>query len=218
MNRELVILGDGPHAREMADIVAAINQRSATWNLLGFLTAQARSASEVSTIDGHPLLGDYGDMSRFPNALFVAEYGSHPPSLPRERLATLIAPSAFVASTARIGVGCVVYPHCFIGSNAILEDHVFALAGCVINHDDHLEDHVTLASGVLLAGYVHIEADAYLGQGCMVRESLRIGRGSKIGMGSVVVMDVAPNSVMVGNPARILRRQSDEGTDESSAT
>jgi sugar O-acyltransferase (sialic acid O-acetyltransferase NeuD family) len=210
MSRELIIFGDGPHAREMADIVAQINQRTATWTLLGFLTTEERSASDATTVDGHPLLGDYGDIPRFPNALFVAEYGSHPPSLPRERMATLVAPSTFVTSTARIGVGCVVYPHCFIGSNAVLDDHVFALAGCVINHDDHLEDHVTLASGVLLAGYVHVEANTYLGQGCTVRESLRIGRGSKIGMGSVVVNDVSPGSVMVGNPARILRRNSDE--------
>jgi acetyltransferase-like isoleucine patch superfamily enzyme len=34
---------------------------------------------------------------------------------------------------------------------------------------------------------------------------LRIGRDSLIGMGSVVVSNVPPNSVMVGNPAHKLR-------------
>jgi acetyltransferase EpsM len=218
MSRELVIVGDGPHAREMADIVAQINHVTATWDLRGFLVPEGRSRSDETTIDGDQVLGDYRDVQRFPNALFVAEYGSQPPALPQAQLATLVAPSAFVANTARIGRGCVVYPHCFIGSNAVLDDHVFVLSGCVINHDDHLEDHVAMASGVLLAGSVRIEANTYLGQGSMVRENLRIGRGSFIGMGSVVVMDVAPDSVMVGNPARFLRRHSDERTDESSAT
>jgi acetyltransferase-like isoleucine patch superfamily enzyme len=64
---------------------------------------------------------------------------------------------------------------------------------------------VTLTSGVTIAGDVHIEADCYLGQSCTVREMRRIGRGSLIGMGSVVLRDVAPNSIMVGNPARRLR-------------
>ena len=218
MSRELVIFGDGPHAREMADIVAQVNRATATWDFLGFLVRKERSAGAELTVDGHRVLGDYRDLSRFPDALFVAEYGSRPPSLPRERMATLVAPSAFVATTARIGAGCVVYPHCFIGSNAVLGDQIFVLSGCTINHDDHLEDHVTLASGVLLAGSVHVEANSYLGQGCMVRQGLRIGHDSLVGMGSVVVKDVPPNSVMIGNPARILRLASDEGTDETSAT
>ena len=216
MSRELVILGDGPHAREMADIVAQVNRVAATWNLIGFLAPEERSERGQDVIDGHPVLGDYRDITRFPNALFVAEFGSRPPSLTREKLATLVAPSAFVATSARIGFGCVVYPHCFIGSNAVLNDHVFALSGCIINHDDHLEDHVALASGVLLAGSVHVEANTYLGQGCMVRQNLRIGHDSVIGMGSVVVKDVPPNSVILGNPGRILRRASDQGSNESS--
>jgi len=82
---------------------------------------------------------------------------------------------------------------------------VFCLSGCIINHDDMIEPRTILASGVTLAGHVHVESDCYLGQGCTCRQYLRIGRGSLIGMGAVVLDDVAPNSVMVGNPARKLR-------------
>jgi acetyltransferase-like isoleucine patch superfamily enzyme len=52
---------------------------------------------------------------------------------------------------------------------------------------------------------VWVEDGCYLGQACAIKQYLRIGRGSLIGMGSVVVRDVPPNSVMVGNPARKLR-------------
>ena len=99
----------------------------------------------------------------------------------------------------------MIYPHCFVGLNAQLGDSVFCLSGCVINHDNVIEDRVVLASGVTLAGSVHVESACYLGQACSVRQKLRVGSGSMIGMGAVVVKDVAPGSVIVGNPGRVLR-------------
>jgi sugar O-acyltransferase (sialic acid O-acetyltransferase NeuD family) len=137
--------------------------------------------------------------------VFVPEYGCGAPDFPRERMISLIAPTAFVAGTAQIGAGCVIYPGCFVGHNAVLGSRVFCLSNCVINHDDCLEDNVTVCSGASLAGLVHVEGDCYLGQGCTIRQELRIGRGSLIGMGSVVIRDVPPNSVVVGNPGRRLR-------------
>ncbi len=55
--------------------------------------------------------------------------------------------------------------------------------------------------------YVHVESGCYLGQACTIKQYLTIGRESLIGMGSVVLKDVPPNSVMVGNPALWLRKR-----------
>jgi acetyltransferase-like isoleucine patch superfamily enzyme len=66
---------------------------------------------------------------------------------------------------------------------------------------------VTLCSGVRLAGCVHVETLCYLGQGCNIKQYLRIGRNSLVGMGSVVTRDVAPDSVVVGCPARRVRER-----------
>ena len=212
MSRELVIFGDGPHAREMADIIAQINRVTATWNFLGFLVREGRSASGRDDHRRTPVLGDYRDVPRFPERALRGGVREPPALATAGAVGNTRCPERVRGDYgAYRSAGCVVYPHCFIGSNAVLDDHVFVLSGCTINHDDHLEDHVTVASGVLLAGSVHVEANTYLGQGCMVRQNLRIGRGSFVGMGSVVVKDVPPNSVMIGNPARILRRNSDEG-------
>ena len=204
--RDLIILGAGPHAQEMADIVRQINRVEPVWNLLGFIVPDAQAALVGRHMgSGLPVLGIYATIDQYSAAVFVPEYGCGFPDFPCERMVSLIAPSAFVASTAQIGAGCVIYPGCFVGHNAVLGKRVFCLSGCVINHDDRLEDNVTVCSNASLAGLVHVERDCYLGQGCAIRQELRIGRGSLIGMGSVIIRDVPPNSVMVGNPGRRLR-------------
>ena len=157
-------------------------------------------------LNGLPVLAGWSRLADYPGAMLATPFDSlEIRDIPRERLVSIIDPSAWIASTARIGPGCVIYPHCFVGHGAVLGERVFALAAAVINHDDCLEDRVTVCTNVSLAGSVYVEADCYLGQACTVKQLLRIGRDSLIGMGSVVLRDVPPNSVMAGNPARRLR-------------
>ena len=203
--RELIILGTGVHAAEMAEMVQRINAVRPTWNFLGHIQAQDFVPGE--TFNDQPILGTFEAVGRYPAAGLVPDNG-FPRALitvPRERLTSLVDPTAVVSPSATIGAGCVIYPHCFVGYKAKIGDFSFILSGAIINHDDVLEERVIVASGVALAGYVHIEAGCYLGQACTIRQTLRIGAGSLVGMGAVVVKDVPPNSIMVGNPARKLK-------------
>jgi carbonic anhydrase/acetyltransferase-like protein (isoleucine patch superfamily) len=204
--RDLIILGTGVHGLEMAEIVRRINLVAPTWNLLGYMAAPPPGAPGRNVHGGYPVLGTLDAIDDYPDALFVPDNEfPHDDLPPPDRLTSLIDPSVFVSPAARIDGGCVIYPNGFIGHNAKLGRRVFALAGCVINHDDVLDDRVVLCSNVSLAGHVHVEADCYLGQACTVRQYVRIGHGSLVGMGSIILRDVEPDSVMVGNPARRLR-------------
>jgi sugar O-acyltransferase (sialic acid O-acetyltransferase NeuD family) len=202
--QDLIILGTGVHAFEMAQIVERINREAPAWNLLGILSAKPDQPAQ--TMHGVPVLGGRELLDRHPGAMLVpCNEWPRSEAVPRERLATIVDPSVFLSPTAVLGAGCVFYPGCFIGLNARIGDRVFALTGSIVNHDDAIGNDVIFASGATLAGRVTVEDGCYLGQSCTVRQYLTIGKGSLIGMGAVVTKDVPGNSVMVGNPARKLR-------------
>ncbi|MDX1932487.1 MAG: hypothetical protein SFU56_07765 [Capsulimonadales bacterium] len=207
MPRDLILLGDGVHGAEMAEIVERINRTTPTWNLLGYVTG--REIPTERERNGYPVLGPRTVLDDYPEAFLVPDNEWRHEDIPGDRLVSLIDPSVFVSRTARIGAGSVLYPHGFVGLNARLGNRTFCLSGCVINHDVVLEDRVVLASDVSLAGSVFVEEGVYLGQSCTVRQYVRIGRHSVIGMGSVVLRDVPPGTVIVGNPGRALRRGGD---------
>lgn len=89
--------------------------------------------------------------------------------------------------------------------------------GLVVNKDCRIGSNVTLFNGVVLGRkdtisaserrteYPIVENDAWLGPHAIVL-GVRIGEGAIVGPGSVVTKDVPPHCVVVGNPARILKR------------
>lgn len=54
-------------------------------------------------------------------------------------------------------------------------------------------------------GHVIIENDVWIGDGCTIMSGITIGSGSVIAAKSVVVKDVAPYSIVGGNPAKFIK-------------
>jgi phosphonate metabolism protein (transferase hexapeptide repeat family) len=64
------------------------------------------------------------------------------------------------------------------------------------------------------ASRVHIGHDVWTGHGAIILAGRRVGSGAVVGAGSVVTRDVAPYTIVGGNPARVLKRRFDERTSE----
>ena len=121
--------------------------------------------------------------------------------------ATMIDPTSVVASNAVVGEGS------YVGAGAVLGAAVRAGAGCLVNrtcslaHHVVLGDYATMGPGVVIAGACRIDDGAFLGAGAVLVPQVTIGEGSVVGAGAVVISDVEPGTVVVGNPARLLRRR-----------
>jgi phosphonate metabolism protein (transferase hexapeptide repeat family) len=61
---------------------------------------------------------------------------------------------------------------------------------------------------------VTIGHDVWIGHGVVILPGRTIGTGAVVGAGSIVTRDVAPYTIVAGNPARVIRRRFEETTAE----
>jgi sugar O-acyltransferase (sialic acid O-acetyltransferase NeuD family) len=211
MNMEIVILGIRGMGVDIADAIEAQAREGRPVRVMGFLDDDP--GAQGTTVGGYPVLGRLADVNRFPCALFVNGIGSptsyrnkasitEAAGLPEERWATVIHPTAVVSPRAKVGAGAVLLAHVCVCAGARVGRHVMVLPNSVISHDTVVHDHVSIASGVCIAGRCDVGASCYLGSNSSIRQDSRIGERALIGMGAVVVGDVPPDSVYLGNPAR----------------
>jgi UDP-perosamine 4-acetyltransferase len=119
-----------------------------------------------------------------------------------------IHPTAVVSPSAVVGPGVTIAPFAIVHARARLGCNVLVNTAAVVEHDCVLGDHVHVASGATLASTVTVGAGAHVGLGAAVRQGTTVGSRAVVGAGAVVVADVESGTVVVGNPARVLRRES----------
>ena len=107
--------------------------------------------------------------------------------------------------TVEVGQGSVLVAGVRTTVNTSIGVHCIANLNSTIGHDVVVQDFVTIAPLVAISGNVRIGAGVEVGTGACIREGVAIGDGAMIGMGAVVVKDVEPNTVVVGNPARPIK-------------
>lgn len=118
------------------------------------------------------------------------------------RFATLVHPTACLATSVKLGVGCIINAGVVIEPDARVGDHVVIRAGCVISHDVVLEARVSLSPSVTLAGRSRVETGATLYTGVIMAPSTVVGANAVVGAGSLVLKDIPPDTLAYGSPAK----------------
>jgi len=121
-------------------------------------------------------------------------------------LVTVVHPTAVLSPSARLGSGATVLATAVISANSVLGENVIVNTAAIVEHDCSIADHVHVATGARLASGVRVDTGAHIGVGATVLQGLSIGTGAVVGAGAVVTHDVDPATVVVGVPARPLRR------------
>jgi acetyltransferase-like isoleucine patch superfamily enzyme len=115
-----------------------------------------------------------------------------------------------VQKGAVIGNNCKVSSHTFICEGVTIEDEVFVGHGVTFIND--LYPRATNPDGGLQTEQdwkvvpTSVRRRASIGSGSTILAGVTIGEGAIVGAGAVVTRDVPPWTVVVGNPARVLRK------------
>jgi len=153
--------------------------------------------NEYCAITPNVKLGKGVKLSKFIN-LYGCEIGDD----------TKIGAFVEVQKNATIGKRCKISSHSFICEGVTIEDDVFIGHGVMFINDTFPR--------ATANGQLQTEADwkvertvikkgASVGSGATILSNITIGENAIVGAGSVVTKDVPANSIVAGNPARVLR-------------
>ncbi len=154
--------------------------------------------NEFCAISPNVKLGRDVKLSKFIN-LYGCEIGDE----------TKIGAFVEIQKNARVGKRCKISSHTFVCEGVTIEDNVFIGHSVTFINDSY--PRATTPEGELQTEKdwgvetTVIKRGASIGSGSTILSKVVIGENAIVGAGSVVTHDVPPNTIVAGNPARVLR-------------
>jgi acetyltransferase-like isoleucine patch superfamily enzyme len=126
-----------------------------------------------------------------------------------------------VGDDTKIGAFVEIQKNASVGKNCKISSHTFICEGVTVEDDVFIGHNVTFINdkyprATNSRGELQTEADwkveptlikkrASIGSGVTILGNVTVGENAIVGAGSVVTRDVPPDSIVAGNPARVLK-------------
>jgi sugar O-acyltransferase (sialic acid O-acetyltransferase NeuD family) len=108
----------------------------------------------------------------------------------------IIHPTAFVAPSAKIGIGAFIAPKVVIHTSAQIGNHAIINSGAVIDHDVIVGENTHIAPGAVVCGDVQIGKNVFIGPNATVIRGIQIGDDVFIKAGSLVKNNIPSGGVL----------------------
>lgn len=207
--KKLVLIGGGGHCKSVLDTVLQMD-------IFSEIVITDYNVSAGTEILGCKVVGNddilpslYAD--GFINAFITV--GSIKSSENRKRICqrardigfhfpVIIDPTAVLAKDICIEEGVFIGKNAVINTGAKINEMTIINTGAIIEHDCHIGPFCHVAVGAVVCGGSRLEESVFIGANSTIIQGVKIGSNSVIGAGSVILGDVAENSMVVGISAR----------------
>lgn len=119
-----------------------------------------------------------------------------------------------IQKNALIGKNCKIQSHTFICEGVTIEDNAFIGHSVTFINDKYPKS--TNSDGKLQSEAdwkvepTRVKKGATIGSGSTILGNVTIGENALVGAGSVVTKDVPPDTIVAGNPAKVIRKITDQ--------
>jgi UDP-perosamine 4-acetyltransferase len=201
--RRAVIFGAGGFGVELHALLAG--ERFAT---LGFIASKSETNLPAAYLGGDGAIAEIPADAH----LFVAIGDPAARRRVFDRIAragrtpaTFVHPAAYVAPTATIGNGAIVYPNTTVHGGAKLGAGVVVNSNVSVGHECDIGAFCSLNPGVALGGRMTMAPGTYVGIGATILDQIDICADVVIGAGATVTASIGQPGTYVGTPARPLK-------------
>ena len=209
---KVLIIGAGGHGQVVADILWRMRDLDSGIVPLGFLDDRPDLLGQ--TFLQVPIVGGIPDRHKIQHDAIIVAIGENETRkrvfqlLQQEGSAFTFAqhPKSIVAPDVQIGASVMICAGAVVNTGTALGEAVILNTGSTVDHHNHIGNYVHIAPGAHLGGEVEVGEGALIGIGAIVMPTKRIGAWSIVGAGALVHQDVPEYSVVVGVPARVIRK------------
>jgi sugar O-acyltransferase (sialic acid O-acetyltransferase NeuD family) len=118
---------------------------------------------------------------------------------------SIISNSAVIGNyNVELGLGLNIMFNVFVSNNVKIGKACLINSYSIIHHDCEIGDFCEFSPNSIILGKVKIGNNTVIGAGSVILPNIEIGNNVIVGAGAVVTKNVPDNSVVVGNPAKLL--------------
>ena len=119
---------------------------------------------------------------------------------------SILSKNSIIDKSSKYGHGLLAMPNSIIHKNVKIGNNCYLNVSSVIDHECDIGNGVHIMGAAYLAGRVTVKNYASIGANATILPDLTIGEGAIVGAGSVVTKNVKPYEVVIGNPAKYLKK------------
>lgn len=211
-DKKIILLGAGGHCRVVIEACQANG-----FEVVGILDANIAKGTSIMSV---PVLGDDSLAQNLlaTGVRFMAISLVGNLELRSRLLSTyagmgfefpsLIYKATHLSKYAEISdKGVLVQPGTIVNAEAVVRAHATLNTGCLVEHQATVGCNSHLAPRSALLGFSSVGDRTMIGAGAIILPGVSVGDDCIVGAGSVVLQNVPSGTVVVGNPARVIRKK-----------